>query len=84
MAAVVSININILMLCFFSSVDFHHVVSLYGHQHRKFPNKQTNIAALTFVYYSVSATWFDTTRSLSGSFHVMSLVIELCSNMDLY
>jgi hypothetical protein len=64
---------------------YHYVVLLYGRQHYKFQvNKQTNVTVLTFIYYSVSTTCFDPAGSSSGSFHNISLVIELCSNMDPY
>lgn len=49
---------------------------------QQIPNKQTTIMVLTFVLYSVSPTCFDTGGSSSGSFRVISLIIELCSDMD--
>jgi hypothetical protein len=62
-------------------VVYHYVVWQSTQQSM---NKQTNIIVLTFVYYSVSAKYFDPAGSSSGSFHDILLIIESCSNIDPY
>jgi hypothetical protein len=44
---------------------------------QQIPNKQTNVTVLIFVYYSVSATCFDTAVSSSDNDCHNSLIIEL-------
>lgn len=59
-------------------------ISIYYNARPSTLKFQINIAVLTFIYISVSATWFDPAGSSSGSFYDTPLFVGLCPNVNPY